>query len=265
MISTWHEGVYHAAKPCQAASLPLTRLGLRGLKKACQVESQNNIGFLACIEHDQCELRQLSGSACMLVLGLHKGSRLIALVMLPHGKDDPDPDIGKRSYGDGMAFAFGSLALVIVSGPRLAQGGLPGKLMQRVAQRFDAAKASMGLGIHPALKQHGRGSTQRLQAACVLIAQAIISNFRQESWSQMLACARQALKELVVRMGQKKGLNLLVVLGNLLDQRQELANPRQHQTRFGSCDHRISEALVAGAVARQWWLPRQSDGDTCRV
>src|SRR6266699_2577411 len=87
MISTWHEGVYHAAKPCQAASLSLTRLGLRGLKKACQVESQNNPGFLACIEHDQCELRQLSGSACMLVLGLHKGSRLIALVMLPHGKD----------------------------------------------------------------------------------------------------------------------------------------------------------------------------------
>src|SRR5437763_7963318 len=98
----------------------------------------------------------------------------------------------------------------------------------------------MSLGIHPALKQHGRGSTQRLQAACVLIAQAIISNFRQESWSQMLACARQALKELVVRMGQKKGLNLLVVLRHLLDQRQELAHQCQHQTRFGSGDYRIS-------------------------
>ncbi len=45
MISTWHEGVYHAAQPCQAASLPLTRLSLRGLKKACHVESQKMQGF----------------------------------------------------------------------------------------------------------------------------------------------------------------------------------------------------------------------------
>src|SRR5260370_10720976 len=123
MISTWHEGVYHAAKPWQGKRSGLPRLGLRGLKKACQVESQNNTGFVACIEHDQGEPRQLSGSARMLVLGLLKSSCLIALVMLPHGKDDPDPDIGKRSYGYRMAFAFGSLALVIVSGPRLAQGG----------------------------------------------------------------------------------------------------------------------------------------------
>ncbi len=235
MISTWHEGVYHAAKPYQAASLPLTRLRLRGLFWACQVESQKNAGFLADGEYDQCELRRLSGSACMLALCLLKGGRLIVLVMLPHGKDDPDPDIGKRSYSDRMAFAFGSLALIIICGPRLAQSGLPGKLLKRIAQGFDAAQASMGLGIHPALKQDGRGSPQRLQAAGILIAQAIISDFRQESWSQVLACARQALKALVVRMGQKKGLNLLVVLRNLLDQWQELTHQRQHQTRFGVC------------------------------
>jgi hypothetical protein len=215
-------------------------------------ESKKTAGFFARLEMKKPDQQLLGCSACMLLLCGLKGDRIIAAVMEPHGKEDPDPDIGKRSYGDGMAFAFGSLAEVLVSGPRLAQGGLPSKLMQHVAQRFDAAKASMGLGIHPALKQHGRGSTQRLQAACVLRAQAVISNFRQESWSQMLTCARQALKELVVRMGQKKGFNLLVVLRNLLDQRQELANRRQHQRRFGSGDHRISEALVAGAVARKW-------------
>jgi hypothetical protein len=254
MISTWHEGVYHAAQPCQADSLPLTRLHWRGLKRTGQVESPKNTGFLTGVEHEQCELRRLSSSACMLVLCLLKDGRLIALVTVPPGKDDPDPDIGKRSYSDGVAFAFGSLALGIVCGPRLAQGGLPGKLMKRIAQRFDTAKAPMGLGIHPTLIQHGRGSTQGLQAACVLIAQAIISDFRQESWSQVLACARPALKDLVVRMGQKKGLNLLVVLRNLLDQGQELTHQRQHQRRFGPCDHRIS---------LQMWLVQVRENAGC--
>jgi hypothetical protein len=78
----------------------------------------------------------------MLVLSVLKGGSLIALVMLPQSKNDPDPDIGNCSYGDDMTFAFGALALIIVCGPELTQSGLPGKLMQCVTQRFDAAKAS---------------------------------------------------------------------------------------------------------------------------
>ncbi len=156
MTSTRHEPVYHAAHSCQAAALSETSACVRGLLWACQVESPKNAGFLAHGERDQYDLDPLSGFACMLLLCLFKGGRLIALVMQPHGEDDPDPHIGQCSYCHRMAFAFSSFALVIVSGPRLAQGGLPGKLMQRVAQRFDAAKASMGLGIHAALKQHGR-------------------------------------------------------------------------------------------------------------
>jgi hypothetical protein len=219
------------------APLPLTPLHLRGLFKACLIESQKNAGFLARVEHDQDEGRSLSRSGCMLALCLLKGGSLIRLSTGPQSKDDPDPDIGKCSDGDGMTFAFGSFALIIVCGPRLAQSGLPGKLMQRIAQGFDAAKASMGLGIPAALKQDGRGSPQRLQAAGILIAQAIISDFGQQSWSQVLACARQALKDLVVRMGQKKGLNLLVVLGNLLDEWLQLGQQGQQQARFGAgCD-----------------------------
>lgn len=40
-------------------------------------------------------------------------------------------------------------------------------------------------------------------------------------------------------MGQKKGVDLLVVLRNLLHQRQELRHQRQHQTGFASRDHGI--------------------------
>src|SRR6266581_54699 len=165
MSSTWHEPVYHAAHGCQAAALSLTATRLRGLKWACQVESQKNAGVLALVEREQHELGPLSRSACMLLLCVLKGGRLIALVMQPHGKDDPDPHVGKRSHGDRMAFAFSSFALIILHGPRFTLGRLPGKLMQSIAQRFNTAHPPMRFGIHPALEQHGRGSTQRLQTA----------------------------------------------------------------------------------------------------
>src|SRR6266704_278518 len=42
------------------------------------------------------------------------------------------------------------------------------------------------------------------------------------------------------RMSQKKGVNLLVILSNLLDQGQELVHQNQHQARFGAGRHSIS-------------------------
>lgn len=195
--------MYHAAVSSQAASLSLTAHSLRGLFWACQIESQKNAGFLARVERDQHEERLLGSSACMLLLRLFKGGSFIGLAMPPQSKDDPDPYIGKCSYGYGVAFAFSSFALVIVGCPRFAQGGLPSKLMKRVAQRLDTAQTSMSLAVHAALEQHRRGSAQSLQAACVLIPIAVITDFCQQSWSQTLACTRQTGKDLMIRMGQK--------------------------------------------------------------
>src|SRR6266567_3404820 len=135
MLSTRHEPVYHAAHGCQAASLCLTASRLRGLFWACQVESQKTAGFFARLERMQGHRRHLSYSACMLLLCLLKGGRLIASVMQPHGKDDPDPHIGKGSDRHAMAFPFCPLALVVVVGPCFTVGGLPGKLVQGIAQR----------------------------------------------------------------------------------------------------------------------------------
>src|SRR5260221_2401438 len=138
MSSTGHEPVYHAAHSCQAASLSLTTVRLRGLFWACQVEGQKNAGFLALVDGDQYELGLLGRWACMLLLRVLKGGRLIGEVTKPDRKDDSDPHIGKRTYRHGMAFAASrALALVILHGPRLALGRLPGKLMQDVAQGFD--------------------------------------------------------------------------------------------------------------------------------
>jgi hypothetical protein len=78
----------------------------------------------------------LGSSASMLLLCVFKGGPLIALVLRPHGEDDPDPNIGKGSYGDTVALLFGSFALIVRVGPRFTLGGLLGELMQGIAQGF---------------------------------------------------------------------------------------------------------------------------------
>ncbi len=188
MTLLWHEPVYHAAHDCQAASLSLTVPRVRGLFWACQIESQKNAGFLALVEPHQHELGPLGCSPCMMLLCLLKGGGLIAVAMQPHGKDDPGPHIGQRSYSHRMAFAFYSFAMILVPGPRFTLRGLPGELMQGIAQGFDTPQTSMGFGVHSALIQHRRGSSQRLQTAGILVALAIIPDFCQQSWSQALAC-----------------------------------------------------------------------------
>src|SRR5258708_30842578 len=116
MSSTWHEPVYHAAHGCQAAALSLTASRLRGLKWACQVESQKRARFLARREEMPSHQRHLSRSARMLVSCLLKGGRLIAAATRPDRKDDHDPHKGLGSDRYAMAFAFCSLALILLFG-----------------------------------------------------------------------------------------------------------------------------------------------------
>ena len=222
-----HERVYHAASRCQAASLSLTATCLRGLKKACPVESEKTAGVFAVQRTRLAPLKDLGGLGSipgMLVSCRLEDGRLVTLALEPHGEDDPQPDIGECSHGDGMAFARSSLALVVVPGPSFLSGALPGKLMQRVAQGLDTAIASVGLEVHPALEEHRRGSSQGLQTRRIGITAAIIADFGEQPRCESLPCSRQRGKDLAVRMGQKKGIDLLVIGGNLLHQGQELRN-----------------------------------------
>src|SRR5947209_4283817 len=61
MPSTRHEPVYHATHGCQAASLSLTTVSLRGLFWACQVESQKKLCRQASLEKDILKSRQVGG------------------------------------------------------------------------------------------------------------------------------------------------------------------------------------------------------------
>jgi len=72
----------------------------------------------------------------MPLLSMFKGSGDIAGASDPDSKDDSDPDIGKCANSDRMAFAFSSLALVVLLGPALALYRLPSKLLQGIAQGY---------------------------------------------------------------------------------------------------------------------------------
>ena len=183
----------------------------------------------------------LSGSAGVLQLSSFKSCRLITLSMDPHRKNDPDPHIRQCPYSDGMAFPLRSLALIVVLRPRFTLSALPRKMMQGVAQRFDAPQPAMRFGVHATLIEDRRGPSQRLQTTCIKVSFPIISNLSQQAWSQAFARTWQARKDGVILMGQKKGVDLLVIVGDLLNQGQQLADQGQQQARF--CPHRGSSGL----------------------
>jgi hypothetical protein len=172
----------------------------------------------------------------MRLPGLLKERGLIRLLGLPDSVENACPDIGQGSDGDGMALALGPLALVILLGPRFLERALPGKLVQGIAPGLDTAQPTMGLLVRPALEEDGRCTSQGLQTAGVHVSAAIITHFGQQARSKTRSSSWQRGEELAVGMDQKKALNLLVVLGNLLEQGLQLVYQGQHQPRFGPRD-----------------------------
>jgi len=182
--STEHEGVYHAARGCQAASLPLTASGLRGQKKACPVESEKTKGVFAAhkrLSPLQWMSNGSSSSTSVSLLCRLKDRRLIGLRLVPHGIDHTDPHIGESPHGDAMAFSLLALALIVFQGPGLRLRALPGKLVQSVAQGLHTRVAPMNSRVGPALEDHRSRASQCLQFGGIGIALPIIPNFCRAS------------------------------------------------------------------------------------
>ncbi len=180
---------------------------------------------------------------CMMVLSCLKGGSFIAGAVEPHGVDDAHPHVRQRSYRHRMALAFGSLAPVVVQRPRFFQGRLPGKLVERVPQRLQARIAFMCLRVVATLEGDRGCSRQRLQAGCISIACAVLSDFGQQPRREPFPCPRETPEDFVVFMAQKKVSNFLLILCDLLDQWHELADQRQRQTRFGTDRDSISHQM----------------------
>ena len=175
-------------------------------------------------------------SGCMSQLRRFKGRGAIAGLAHPHAIDDAHPHIGQGAHGHAVAFPFCSLALVVGPCPALLSRGLPGELVQGVAQRLAAGEAFMRFGVIAALERHRRGSSQRLHGGGISIAAALIAPFGEHAWSQALARTRQRAPDLLVSMTQKKGADSFVIASELLDHDQQLLNQREHQARLGAHD-----------------------------
>jgi hypothetical protein len=79
--------VYHAAHPCQAASLSLTRSRLRGQQLARLIEAEKTVLFFRCWAAALCFFDRapcLGGRTSVCVLSGLEGRRLITFVLEPH-------------------------------------------------------------------------------------------------------------------------------------------------------------------------------------
>ena len=144
MSSTRHEPVDHTADGCQAASLSLTAACLRGLKKACPVESEKTAWFFAAHSPNRARLLpdvELGCTLSMRPLSLLKSGRLVRSPVEPHGEDDTYPDISQGTNSHTVTFAFGSFAKVLVQCPGFRQSGLPSERVERIAQGLHAGRA----------------------------------------------------------------------------------------------------------------------------
>lgn len=86
---------------------------------------------------------------------------LIAGLVLPHPIDDSHPDVGQGSDRHTVGLALCAFPLIIGQRPSLFQGGLPGELVQGIAQRLQAGEAFVGLGKIAALERHRPRIAQR--------------------------------------------------------------------------------------------------------
>jgi hypothetical protein len=232
-----HAEVYHAAPRCQAASLSLTPRRLHDQKMACSIERQKRDAFAS---------QEQAGSGCpgnVETFCPLEDRSLIGFLLLPHGKNNAHPHVCQGSYSHTMAFSLLAFALVISSRPRLLSSRLPGKLLKGIAQRFDTGVALMHLGVVATLIRSGRGPGQGLEAGCIAITLPIISPLSQQPGSQAFARSWKTFKNRAVSMGQKKVCDHLVVGSDLLNQRQQLSDQSQHQTRFGARGNTISLQL----------------------
>ena len=226
-------GCHHTAFCSQPVS------GFHGQNQAWKPPSAQAVG-LSMLPLEPCWGSGWSGDTRSVGLsGLFKGRGLIGLLGLPDGVENARPDIGQGSHRDGMALAFSPLALVILLGPGFLERTLPGKLLQGIAPGLDAAQPSMGFLVRPALEEDWRGARKGLKAAGALVARAVITHFGEHARRETGARSWQSLEELVVLMHQKKALNLLIIVSNLLHQGFQLVEQRHHQPRFGASRHRV--------------------------
>ena len=113
-------------------------------------------------QHEVWPALSLGDVQSMSALSSFECCGLIRLLFHPDSEEDAHPNIGQGTHGNGMTFPFSSFTQVIRLGPACLAQALESKLLQSVAQGFDAPKSPMSFGIGAALIEDRRiGSTNR--------------------------------------------------------------------------------------------------------
>src|SRR5215467_11554784 len=163
------------------------------------------------------------------VPGPFKQGRIVGGPSDPHGMQNTQPDMGKRTNCDRMALAFFALAAVVRERPGLGKRRSPGKLVEGVAQRLDTGVTTMSFGKVATLVHHRGCACQSLQIPSLLITSPIIPDFCQQPRSQSLPSSGKRAEDGGVFMSAKKAFDLLIIAGNLLDEGQQLGGQSSHQ------------------------------------
>src|SRR5260370_26335283 len=146
------EAVWQAGLRYQREQTGWRTLSVRGRIWACSGISENRCDSFAAQRDEAWSLWAgcaSGGPFGMLEASAFKDRRIVALLLDPDGKNDPDPEIGQCSHSNGMTFALSSFALIVVQSPSFTVGALPGKLLQRIAQGLNTAHTPMHFGIGP--------------------------------------------------------------------------------------------------------------------
>src|SRR5215467_13314949 len=145
-----------------------------------------------------------------------KGVSLIACLIHPHRVHNAHPDVCQSTQSHAVGFALRQFALVVGSRPGFRERRLPGKLREIIAPWLHTGKALVCSGVIATLERHWSGPSEFLDAAGIRIACASITPFSKQARSQAFARARKRAPDVMLFLGQKKGLDLLLVGSNVL-------------------------------------------------
>ncbi len=119
-----------------------------------------------------------SGDALgMSLLCRLKNGALVVDLILRHPEENSHPDVCQTADRHAMALALRSFALVVGFGPRFAKRGLPGKLMQHIAQRLHTGKTFVRFGKVATLEGDRSCACQFLYTLGILIPTSVIAPF----------------------------------------------------------------------------------------
>ena len=150
-----------------------------------------------------------------------------------------------------MALAGGAFVLVVGFRPGTELTAEIGPEMNSSTEGLLAGAVEPGLANLSALIADRGGARVALQALGGIEAGSIITEFAQESRSELLAQAGQGAEKVVIRMLLEAFGDLAAVLVQMILQHPQLAGQGPSQKALGVGDRRAAAELLRGGKERQ--------------